>query len=720
MTTDRLVESLIVLFDLALVVLGFSLIIVIHEAGHFFAARWAGIRVLAFAVGFGPALVSFRKGLGFRRGSSEREYQKLQQDSLDAAHARRDSAVSPTEYRLNILPFGGYVKMLGQDDADPSARSDEPDSYQNARVWKRMVVISAGVVANVITAAVLFIAVFNFGLLSEPAKIGEVSPGKPAAIARASNAAERGVTTPGLKPGDVILSIDGEIPSHFNDIAARTAMASRNMPLAFDVQRPGVNGVLHFSILPVVDPETGMFSIGASPAATGTLLETKSARFRQDFASEMASRGMAGLQSGMRIASIDGKPARTPYDVQAAISAGNGAPVTVAFTGDDGRAVDVHITPSPALQSRDVPVNDKRMVATRELLGFTPVLMARSVLPDSPAGRAGLKDGDIFVQIGGIEWPSVPAGIAEVRSHSSRDLRLAVYRKNDAGAWAEHDLGSVRVSSEGLIGFTVADTAFVLPVLASWPTTSGGGATPSGAGLPVPAGSRIVEVDGKPIGNFGDLRSAVQTVAAATPVNHSATLSLKIALPLNSSGRTQTPVETVSWTIPPDELASVKSLGWESPLDSRFFQPEQFLWRSSGIADAIRMGLHETRRVMTMTYLTFARLFQGTVKVEHLKGPVGIAHVGVMIADRGVVWLLFFMALISVNLAVVNFLPIPIADGGHMVFLIYEQFTGRQPPVAVQNFAAIVGLVLIGTLFIFVTFHDVEHVVVSIRNFFGG
>ena len=93
------------IIDLLTVILGFSLIIFVHELGHFVAARWAGVRVLAFAMGFGPAVFSYRKGLGLRRGSTEHEYL-----------AGTDRAISPTEYRLNWVPFGGYVKMLGQED----------------------------------------------------------------------------------------------------------------------------------------------------------------------------------------------------------------------------------------------------------------------------------------------------------------------------------------------------------------------------------------------------------------------------------------------------------------------------------------------------------------------------------------------------------------------------------------------------------------------------
>ena len=104
----------------------------------------------------------------------------------------------------------------------------------------------------------------------------------------------------------------------------------------------------------------------------------------------------------------------------------------------------------------------------------------------------------------------------------------------------------------------------------------------------------------------------------------------------------------------------------------------------------------------------FARLFQGSVKVEHLKGPVGIAHLGVVVADQGFVWLLFFMGLISVNLAVINFLPIPIADGGHMVFLIYEKIRGKQAPESVRVAATYAGLLMLASLMIFVIYLDIR------------
>src|SRR4051812_7494272 len=102
---DRLVNIIGTGGDLLLVLLGFGLIVFLHELGHFLAARWAGIRVLAFAVGFGPAVCSYRKGWGLQAGSSEEKYQALvKADAAGATEGRRFPGrdISPTEYRFNI------------------------------------------------------------------------------------------------------------------------------------------------------------------------------------------------------------------------------------------------------------------------------------------------------------------------------------------------------------------------------------------------------------------------------------------------------------------------------------------------------------------------------------------------------------------------------------------------------------------------------------------
>src|SRR4051812_31877440 len=144
-----------------LLALGFGFVIFWHELGHFLAAKWADVKVEQFAVGFGHALLSWRKGLGFRVGTSRIEYEKSAREyiekhqGLEATHElteavsdeQRISAagdalgISETEYRLNWIPLGGYVKMLGQDDLRPDASQNDPRAYNMKPISKRMVIV---------------------------------------------------------------------------------------------------------------------------------------------------------------------------------------------------------------------------------------------------------------------------------------------------------------------------------------------------------------------------------------------------------------------------------------------------------------------------------------------------------------------------------------------------------------------------------------------------
>src|SRR4051812_40246842 len=165
------------ILSLFLLVFGFGFVIFWHELGHFLAAKWVGIRVEQFAVGFGQALVSWRKGMGFQLGTSGRRYEKLQK-AVSEGDASIDLAkYGETEYRLNWIPLGGYVKMLGQDDLNPAAQSDDPRSYNKKSIGARMVVVSAGVIMNVILAALGFMIVFMIGFSVPPAQVGGIVSG---------------------------------------------------------------------------------------------------------------------------------------------------------------------------------------------------------------------------------------------------------------------------------------------------------------------------------------------------------------------------------------------------------------------------------------------------------------------------------------------------------------------------------------------------------------
>ena len=166
--------------------------------------------------------------------------------------------------------------------------------------------------------------------------------------------------------------------------------------------------------------------------------------------------------------------------------------------------------------------------------------------------------------------------------------------------------------------------------------------------------------------------------------------------------------EEVAVTMSPADVKQLHALGWSVELPSSLFTPIQVTLNAGGNPlKAITMGLAETRKLVTMTYLTIDRLIRGSVGVDQLRGPVGIIHIGTKVADRGFMYTMFFLGMISVNLAVINFLPIPIVDGGLFLFLVYEKFKGRPPSLAFQNAATLVGLFLIGTLFIVTFYNDV-------------
>ncbi|MCC6426874.1 MAG: site-2 protease family protein [Phycisphaerales bacterium] len=715
--------------DLLLVILGFGFIVFLHELGHFLAARWAGIRVLSFALGFGPAMVSFRKGLGWRRGGSEREYlailnaQAAGVTTIEGAGPLPAAVgISPTEYRLNWLPFGGYVRMLGQDDLNPGAVSAARDSYQSTPVWKRMIVISAGVIANIVSAAIMFVMVFMIGLKTEPAKIGDVQPGSPAAITYPINGDRAGITDPGLKPGDVVLAVNGQKPNSFNDLVLATAMARRGDAVGLSIHRSGIATPLEFDLTPRQSTVTNLLDIGIGPALSGSLPQARNELEERLGTDTLTKLGLPGVKPGMALVRIGAQTdVRSAHDLDEAVRASRGSPIEVEFASPAGERVIAKIPTRAELQTDLVVRSDESVVPVRHIVGLTPVMGIREA--QEIAKEQGLRDGDIFARLGAIEYPSIAQGMQEIKRNAGKKVPIVVLRRKGS-EWIEIPL-EAKVSGKGTIGFFVgesdADTALLaVPPEQLRPAVQIGSAKPEmfrppAVGIIDHPGSRITAVNGIPVETLTQVRDLLRTAAisalAETQRGVTARLTIEPPRAAGQPGQAR-PTSEVDLTLKESELRALASLTWTSPVGSWIFEPEQMVLKATGPLAALDLGLAETRRVMMTTYLTFARLFQGTVKVEHLKGPVGIAHIGTRLADRGLVWLLFFMALISVNLAVINFLPLPIVDGGQFIFLTLEGIRGRPVPIPIQNAVSLAGIALIGSVFLIVTFND-------IRNLFG-
>lgn len=124
---------------------------------------------------------------------------------------------------------------------------------------------------------------------------------------------------------------------------------------------------------------------------------------------------------------------------------------------------------------------------------------------------------------------------------------------------------------------------------------------------------------------------------------------------------------------------------------------------------ATQWGVIETRDFILQFYVTLQRMVTGDVSATNLMGPVGIFQTGTNIASKGPDWLIWFLSMISANLAVVNFLPIPIVDGGLFTFLLLEKIKGKPASPRTQMIAQYVGLVLLLSIFVFVTWQDIAN-----------
>lgn len=176
-----------------------SVVVFVHEYGHYYVARRNGVRIETFSIGFGTELI----GWNDRHG---------------------------TRWKLSLIPLGGYVKMLGDADA-ASATVDlstarQPDSFPSKGVWQRMAIVVAGPMANFIFAIVALSLLFSLvGRPFTPPDVGEVQPDSPAAAA-------------GLLPEDRVVAVDGQPIDSFESLQA-IVRESAGQPLAFTVERQG-------------------------------------------------------------------------------------------------------------------------------------------------------------------------------------------------------------------------------------------------------------------------------------------------------------------------------------------------------------------------------------------------------------------------------------------------------------------------------------------------
>ncbi|HVS62951.1 MAG TPA: site-2 protease family protein [Thermoanaerobaculia bacterium] len=240
-----------------------GVVIFVHEAGHYLVAKLFRVRVLTFSLGFGKRIWGFRKG--------------------------------DTDYRVSVIPLGGYVSFAGQ---DPTSQTDDPAAFLNHPRWQRVLILLAGPAMNVVLAILLVAAVFMIGTeMPNPRdisnQIGQVAEGSPAAEA-------------GLRAGDRIVAIDGGVVSDWRQVTMEI-LTSPEQPLEVEFERDGELGSA--TLVPREIPKYELGEAGIFPAAPP--------RIRGVNAGSPAER--AGLRYGDAPLLVDGRPIATIEDFQAAI-----------------------------------------------------------------------------------------------------------------------------------------------------------------------------------------------------------------------------------------------------------------------------------------------------------------------------------------------------------------------------------------------------------------
>jgi regulator of sigma E protease len=153
-------------------------------------------------------------------------------------------------------------------------------------------------------------------------------------------------------------------------------------------------------------------------------------------------------------------------------------------------------------------------------------------------------------------------------------------------------------------------------------------------------------------------------------------------------------------TAKPDET-------WPLPERGFLLDSDTFIVRADSFGQAVLMGLHDTHEQIVDVLYNIKNMFAQRISAKNMGGPIMIVAVAYRVASVDFWEFVFFLGMISVNLAVLNFLPIPVLDGGHMVFLIYEKLRGRPATEQVRTAAMFVGLLLIGSLMFFVFYLDI-------------
>lgn len=717
--TNFLTGLLGTLTNILQVALGLGFVIFVHELGHFLAAKTFGVRCDKFYVGFDVPLsigpIKFPRTLGkFQWGE--------------------------TEYGIGIIPLGGYVKMLGQDDDPRQAEAEaekirlgegtesplDPRSYPAKPVWQRMIIISAGVVMNLFFAVIMAGTAYWLGVRYEPSIVGTTIAGSPAWEA-------------GLEPGDQIVRFgdmtEDDANLRYDDFATGVAIRGfdqQDAPLAMTILRDGERMELTARPTAAYTKEK-FYRIGVSRQSTATLGKKP---FMDK--SYLASTSPDLLAKDV-VTAVNGET----LPVDARYGAVLGSSITERFQANWREPVTLTIE-RPAKKGSEAPTThtvELPPVPVKTVgIGFAPGPIT-AVQAGSIAAKAGVMVGDVIEAVNGevvLDGLQLPAQVATL---AGQDVTLKLRRPATPATQATSTQATSTQASSSQTGvaslaapaadtFASVEVTFknvdrprfdpIAPLV--------GRLSLAGVGIAFDVSSTVSMVSeelaaetGIAVGDEliqyhwlansderGDLREFSKQIFEPQIIDQAMNVPVffdtiqvipagsSIKLSLRRDGKTR------EATVP---LAYAQDWYWyQRGLSLNLLQQ---VHQTDSLAAATSLGLWETKRRFFDVLNSLRLLVTMKLGANGFGGPLMIAEVASNEASKGVPALLIFLTMLSANLAILNFLPIPALDGGHMVFLTAEAIRGKPVSEALQVRLTMVGVLGLLSLMAFVIVKDI-------------
>jgi len=675
------------------VALGLGAVIFVHELGHFAVAKMCGVKCDKFFIGF------------------------------DIGGYKISRKWGETEYGIGILPLGGYVKMLGQDDnpaniaeqvresevdgaeieskeitgPDGQTYQVDPRSYLAKSVPQRMAIISAGVIMNVIFAFIFAVIAFGVGVPYIPCIVSQTSVGSPAWEA-------------GISSGDEVVRVNDVENPTFTNLRGGVTLGDLENGIPFGIRRAETGELENLILKPKQGP--GLAKVGIFPPSSLRLLEGMPVE--ED---SPAANAPQKFEAGDEVIAVDGTPVKDYREYVAILAAKPDQPVEI--TVRRGGVVDKYSPDAPSVGGEEVAIT----VQPRPKLRFGLVMEKGKIIAvqdGTEAAKKGIQAGDFIddlsqadesaaTQVAETEgtfddpmaWPEQLRKLAD----QNRTVRLKLRRSSGSDG---------RQSPDQTIDLPLRKVTWLEP---SW--TPNSPLSIPALGIAYRVLNRVDEVQPGSSAALAGLQSGDVITKAEFIFPESSAIKELNAVEFGKDGQHNWPkfIEQVQILPSGTKIELTFDRAGETqevtlapePTTGEFiaerglrFQPIQRIRIAGSIGEQFRLGYEETVRSLTLVFRFLHKLGTGQVPATSLGGPVTIAQAAGYSAFEGLGKLLVFLTILSANLAVINFLPIPLLDGGHIVFLIYEGLRGR--PASERFVVALhtVGFVCIISLMLFV------------------